>query len=164
MYWREGDIISISKKLLRKFKKRVEYLLMIGSPAYKVAKMTVAPTVDAKPVEEEKKEEEKKEEEPSATGDASQVEDSQPSQQPSVQFALEESVLDDEDSKLLSRVNDPHEDEDETEDDDDITKDEKATIAEYKHALKDMDAKKRRVVDAIDKRINETLVIKKILV
>jgi len=159
MYWTGGDIISISKKLLRKFKKRVEYLLMIGSPAYKVAKMTIAPTVDAKPVEEEKKEEE-----PSATGDASQVEDSQPSQQPSVQFALEESVLDDEDSKLLSRVNDPHEDEDETEDDDDITKDEKATIAEYKHALKDMDAKKRRVVDAIDKRINETLVIKKILV
>ena len=119
MYWSGGDIISISKKLLRKFKKRVEYLLMIGSPAYKVAKVTEAPKVDAKPVEEEKKEEENKEEEPSATGDASQVEASQPS----VQFALEESVLDDEDSKLLSRVNDPHEDENETEDDDEETED-----------------------------------------
>jgi hypothetical protein len=159
LFWKEGDIISISKKLLRKFKKRVEYLLMIGSPAYKVEGVK-AVTTEAAKAEVKLEEEEKKEEEPSASGDASQVEVSVASSQ----FALEESVLDDEDSKLLSRVNDPLEDEDETEDDDDESEEKKAAIAEYKHSLKDMNAKKRRIVDAIDKRINETLVIKKILV
>ena len=52
VYWDEESIININKKLMRKYRKKVEYLLMIGAPSYKA-------TVKELPKEEEKKEEEK---------------------------------------------------------------------------------------------------------
>lgn len=58
---------------------------------------------------------------------------------------------------MLSRLNEDVASDDEDKESDEETGEKELQLDEYKHALKDMNAKKRRVIDAIDRRINETL-------
>jgi len=64
----------------------------------------------------------------------------------------------------LSKLNRDVETDDDICESDEDHKDHEEVLAEYKHALKDMNSKKRRVIDALDKRIGENLIMKKVFI